>query len=76
MPVGFYISKIVEGSGADKANLEIGNIITAIDGKEVKDFSDLTSVLYSKKKGDKITLKVSYISSRSYKSKDVEVTLS
>lgn len=76
MPVGFYISKIVEGSGADKANLEIGNIITAIDGKEVKDFSDLTSVLYSKKKGDKITLKISYISSKSYKSKDVEVTLS
>ena len=76
MPVGFYISKIVEGSGADKANLEIGNIITAIDGKEVKEFSDLSNVLYSKKKGDKITLKVSYISSRTYKSKDVEVTLS
>ena len=47
-----------------------------IDGKEVKEFSDLSNVLYSKKKGDKVTLKVSYISSRSYKSKDVEVTLS
>ena len=31
MPMGFYISKIVENSGADKANLEIGNIITEID---------------------------------------------
>ena len=31
MPVGFYISKILEDSGADKAGLEIGNIITGID---------------------------------------------
>ena len=28
MPIGFYISNIVENSGADKAGLEIGNIIT------------------------------------------------
>ena len=52
MPVGFYISKIVEKSGADKANLEIGNIITAIDGKDISTFSDLTDVLYTHKKGD------------------------
>ena len=31
MPVGFYISDIVEGSGADKSELDIGNIVTKID---------------------------------------------
>lgn len=76
MPVGFYISKIVEDSGADKAGLEIGNIIIGIDDKEVKNFSDLRDVIYSKKKGDKVKLRISYTSGRSYKEKDVEVTLS
>lgn len=76
MPVGFYISKIVEGGGADKAGLEIGNIITEIEDKEVNTFSDLTDVLYEKKKGDKVKLKISYISGREYKDKEVEVTLS
>ena len=76
MPVGFYISRIVEGSGADKADLSIGNIITAIDGNEISVFSDLTDVLYTKKKGDKVELKISYISGKKYKEKTVEVTLS
>ena len=76
MPVGFYISKIVEGSGADKANLEIGNIITKVEGKDVKTFTDITSVIYSKKKGDTIKITINYISGRNYKEKDVDVTLS
>ena len=75
-PVGFYITKVVEGTGADKAKLEIGNIITGIDGKEVKSFSDLTDVLYEKKKGDKVKLTISYTSGREYKEKSVNVTLS
>ena len=76
MPVGFYISKIVENSGADKANLEIGNIITEIEGNKVESFSDLTNIIYDKKKGDKVKRKISYISGRKYKEKEVEVTLS
>jgi len=76
MPVGFYISKIASDSGADKANLEIGNIITGIDGNKVESFSDLTNVLYEKKKGDKVKLTISYIKGREYKEKEVEVTLS
>ena len=76
MPIGIYISKIVDGSGADKAGLEIGNIIVGIDDKEVTKFSDVTDYLYNKKKGDKVKLKINYISGRQYKEKEVEVTLS
>ena len=76
MPTGFYISKIKENSGADKAKIEIGNIITQVEGKEVKSLTDIQDVIYSKKKGDKIKLKVSYTSGRKYQEKDVEVTLS
>ncbi len=76
MPTGFYISKIVEGSGADKAGLEIGNIITKVEGKEVKSMSVIQGVLSNKNKGDKVKLTVSYIDKREYKDKEVEVTLS
>ena len=76
IPIGFYISKIVENSGADKAGIEIGNIITEIDGQKVTDFSVLTNVIYEKKKGDTVKVKVSYTSGRQYKEKEIEVTLS
>ena len=75
-PVGFYITKIEENSGADKANLEIGNIITEINGKKVKEYKELTKEIDGKKKGDKVKLKISYIDGREYKEKEVEVTLS
>lgn len=76
MPQGVYIAKIVDGSGADKAGLEIGNIIVGIDDKEVTVFTDITDYLYNKNKGDKVKLKIKYISGRQYKEKEVEVTLS
>ena len=76
MPQGVYISKIVENSGADKAGLEIGNIIVGIDDKEVKEFSNITDYLYNKNKGEKVKLKINYIAGRQYKEKIVEVILS
>ncbi len=76
MPQGFYISKVLDGSGADKAGLEIGNIITKVNGKEVTNLSDIRDVLYSKSKGDKITLTIAYANRKTYSEKEVEVTLS
>ena len=76
MPAGFYISKINKGSGADKAKLEIGDIITEIDGNKITAVEDITKVINEKKKGDKVKLKISYTSGREYKEKEVEVTLS
>ena len=75
-PAGFYIMSIVEGSGAEKAGLEIGNIITKVEGNKVSSLSDIQDVLYKKKKGDTIELTVSYVSGRQYKEKNVKVTLS
>ena len=76
MPVGFYISKIVKNSGADKAGIEVGNIIVEVEGNKVESFTDISSVLYTKNKGDKIKLKINYPSGREYKEKELEVTLS
>ena len=76
MPIGFYISRIASKSGADKAKLEIGNIIVKIEDKDVSKLSDITDVLNTKKKGDKIKVKINYISGKQYKEKEVEITLS
>ena len=75
-PAGFYIMSIVEGSGAEKAGLEIGNIITKVEGNKVSSLNDIQDVLYKKKKGDTIELTISYVSGRQYKEKNVKVTLS
>ena len=76
MPVGFYISRIVNGSGADSSKLEIGNIITKIDDIDINSFSDISNYLYEKKKGDTVKLVVKYTSGREYKEKEVNVVLS
>ena len=75
-PQGFYIIGIVEGSGAEKAGLEIGNIITKIEGKKVTALSDIQDVLAEKKKGDTVELTIAYASGRKYEEKTVKVTLS
>ena len=75
-PIGFYISKVVENSGADKAGLEMGNIVTKINGKEVTDVTVITDIVYGAKKGDKVTLTIAYIKRNKYEEKEVEVTLS
>lgn len=72
-PVGFYISNITEGGYADKNNVEIGYIITKIDNKKVSSVNDIKNVLYEKKVGDTITLKVKYPSGRAYAEKDIEI---
>ena len=76
LPKGFYIQKITKGSGADKAELEIGNIITEIDGKKVEEFSVITEYLDELKKGDEVQLTIAYPSGREYKEKTVKVKLS
>lgn len=55
---GTYIAQVVEGSAADKAGLEVGDCITKVDGKEIKDSSDIKSKVDEKKVGDKIMITV------------------
>ena len=76
LPSGFYIAKIISGSNADKSELEIGNIITKINGNKITDLSDIQSVLNKSNKGDTLNLTISYISGREYKEKDITINLS
>lgn len=76
MPEGFYINKVLSGSGAEEAGLDIGNIITKIDGKQVTSLQIIKNALSKKKVGDKVTLTIAYPKGNSYTEKEIEVTLS
>lgn len=53
---GIYVGKVEDGTSADEAGLEEGDVITSIDGKKVTKMSELQEILYAKRPGDKITI--------------------
>jgi len=75
MPIGFYISKITSKSNAEDSELEIGNIITKVEGKKVDDIGDIQDALLKKKKGDSIKVTIAYVDGKEYKEKDIKIKL-
>ncbi|MBP2072340.1 MAG: serine protease Do [Thermoanaerobacterium sp.] len=56
IPVGLYIAQVQQGSGADEAGLQAGDVITAVDGTKVDTFDSLQSIINKHKVGDTITV--------------------
>ena len=57
IPKGIYIHDIINES-AMIAGIKRGDIITAIEGNEIEDITDVTKILLQKKPGDKVDLKI------------------
>lgn len=55
---GAKINKIIPGSAAEKAGLEIGDIITAVDGKNIQNFEDLVAAIAEYDEGDKVEIEI------------------
>ena len=55
---GAYVANVVQGSAADKAGLQAGDLIVGIDGQQVTSASGLSSAITSHQPDDKITLDV------------------
>lgn len=75
MPEGIYVGEVVKGSPAEKAGLVAGNIITAIDGREVTTLETLQDVLTYTKAGTTLSITVQELKNGAYEEKTVEVTL-
>lgn len=69
--LGAKITEVAKDSPADKAGLKVGDLITALDGKNLIGIQALIIRLRDKKVGDKIKLKYK----RGSETKEVEVTL-
>ena len=75
MPDGVYVAQVIEGSGAAKAGIVPGNIITEVNGEKVASMEDLKNCLVKAKVGDTVIVKVQIIDSGAYKEKEIPVTL-
>ena len=68
---GFYIDNVEEDSGAEKAGLKKGDIITQIDNIKIRTFSDLSGHINTKRPNDSVNVVIL----RDGKEKEVSVKL-
>ena len=69
--VGCYVRNVYDYSPAQKAGLKIGDIITKIDGKDIKTMEELNDIKNTHKVGDTITLTYN----RDGRENTIEITL-
>lgn len=55
---GFYVNNVTKNSGAEKAGIKKGDIITQLDDQKINSFSALSSYLNSKRPNDVIQVTV------------------
>ena len=58
IPMGVYVQSVQKDSAAEKAGLQIGDVIIDIEGEAVKTAEELNKVKNNYKAGDKVTLTV------------------
>lgn len=75
MPQGVYVSSITEGTGAAQAGLVKGDIITALNGEEIKSMEELKNELSYYAAGTTVELTIMQGSPTGYQAKTVQVTL-
>lgn len=71
LATGVYVDSVAENSGAEVAGVLPGDIITEVDGKEVKNSPQLMELVARKRPGDLVSLKIN----RRGKEKTIEVEL-
>ena len=66
---GIYVAKVTEESAAEEAGLKEGDVIIAIDGKEMNKMADMQEYLAKKRPGDKVT--VTYLRDKKKNTKSI-----
>jgi putative serine protease PepD len=56
VPSGLYVQAVVPGGPSDQAGLRMGDIITAINGKQATNTQQLEEITLTQKPGDTVTL--------------------
>lgn len=55
---GFYVDSVAKNSGAKKAGIQKGDIIIRIDNRTINSFSDLNSIISTKRPSDIVTTEI------------------
>ena len=75
MPAGVYVAKVASGSGAEKAGIAQGDIITAFDGQKVSSMEELQDLMKYYSAGTKVKVTISRAESGKYTKQELTVTL-
>lgn len=75
MPAGAFVYEVTEGSAADEAGIQSGDIISAIEGESVSSSTELIEKMSYYAPGETITLEVQTANNGTYEAREVEVTL-
>lgn len=71
VPTGVYVESVEKDSPAEKAGIQKGDIITKIEGKDVKSVNELNKVKYTYNIGDTVTLTIN----RNNEEQEIKITL-
>jgi S1-C subfamily serine protease len=55
---GVLVAKVMTATPADRAGVQVGDVLTSVAGRAVDDASDVWAVLDGKKKGDRVAIEV------------------
>ena len=58
LPDGMFLTKVIDGSSADLAGIEEGDILLSVDDIRVTAMDELNGVLYSHQVGDTVTVSI------------------
>ena len=75
LPEGLYVSSVAENSPAAAAGIQVGDVISSIDGTAVTTYDELASELAQKNVGDVASVTINRTSNGMYNQSDVQVTL-
>ncbi len=75
MPLGVYVSEVKKASPADRAGLQVGDIIVSMEGQEISTGQELSNVLSRLVPGDQVQVTFYRLSGGEYREQTVKVTL-
>ncbi|WP_162006556.1 trypsin-like peptidase domain-containing protein [Roseimaritima sediminicola] len=55
---GVRVTDVVERSGAERAGLQVGDLVQSVDGRSIRSADELVSVIAKKRVGDRLPLEV------------------
>lgn len=75
LPKGAYLRGIAEGSPAEEAGVQIGDVVVAVNDEEITSYDELQEEMTYHAAGETITLTVKRAKGSQYEEKELKVTL-
>ncbi len=75
MPTGVSVRQVTAGSAAEQAGIQVGDIITTFDGRNVSSMQELSQRMQYYRAGDTVDVVIARASDGSYVEQTIQVTL-